>query len=139
MLIGRRTYIYFGCNCLRLYSSGSTIEGSYVPHSRDSGQSFGRIRHIPLPSTNALVSRIRVTNLGTFAICPASAGLPFDGAREPKSIIRQNVNLAKLPLNLLYTLGAARVGIAVPPARYGRPTIFIWHDRNGNWRCAFVK
>ena len=46
------------------------------------------------------------------------------------SILRQNVNLAKFLLNLLYTLGAARVVIAVVPARYSGPATFIWHDRN---------
>jgi hypothetical protein len=46
------------------------------------------------------------------------------------SILRQNVNLAKFPLNLLYMLGAARVVIAVVPARYSGPATFIWHDRN---------
>ena len=35
-----------------------------------------------------------------------------------RSILRQNVNLAKLPLDLLYTLGAERVRMTVPPARY---------------------
>ena len=60
-------------------------------------------------------------------------------ARPPGLILGQNVKLAKLALNLLDTFDAARVGHAVPPACYGRPTIFIWHDGNGNWRCAFIK
>jgi hypothetical protein len=47
-------------------------------------------------------------------------------------ILGQNVKLAKLPLNVLYTLGAERVGITVPPALYGTPAIVTGHDRNGN-------
>jgi hypothetical protein len=60
------------------------------------------------------------------------------GAHEAV-VARQNVNLAKFPLNLLYTLGAARIVIAVVPARYSGPAIFSWHDRNGNCGCAVAK
>jgi hypothetical protein len=51
-----------------------------------------------------------------------------------RSILRQNVNLAKLPLDLLYTLGAERVCMIAPPARYRAPAILTWYDRNGNCR-----
>jgi hypothetical protein len=49
-------------------------------------------------------------------------------------VLRQNVNLAKLPLDLLYTFGAERVRMTVPPARYRAPAILTWYDRNGNCR-----
>ena len=42
----------------------------------------------------------------------------------------KNVKRAKLPLNLLYTLGAARVVIAFVPAFYSGPSDFSCHDRN---------
>jgi hypothetical protein len=52
------------------------------------------------------------------------------------SILRQNVNLAKLLLNPLDALGAERVRTTVLPARYGPPAVFSRYDRNGNGRCA---
>ena len=38
--------------------------------------------------------------------------------------------LAKLPLNLLNTVGTPGVGIAVVPARYSGPGIIIWDHPN---------
>jgi hypothetical protein len=55
------------------------------------------------------------------------------------SILRQNVNLAKLFLNLLDTLGAERVRMTVLPACYVPPSVFTRYDRNGNGRCAVAK
>jgi hypothetical protein len=60
-------------------------------------------------------------------------------ARNPGSILRQNVNLAKLFLNLLDALGAERVRMTVLPARYGPPAVFTRYDRNGNPRSTIVK
>jgi hypothetical protein len=57
----------------------------------------------------------------------------------PGSILRQNVNLAELFLNLLDTLGAERVRMTVIPARYGPPAILAGYDRNGKGRRAVAK
>src|SRR5258706_14623714 len=52
------------------------------------------------------------------------------GARQPKSILGQNVNLAKLFLDLLDPSVAAGMLTSSPCADYGRPAILAGHDCN---------
>jgi hypothetical protein len=63
----------------------------------------------------------------------------FEAPVTQGSILSQNVNLAELFLNLLYTLGAERVRMTVIPARYGPPAILAGYNRNGKGRRAVAK
>src|ERR1700737_3250398 len=58
---------------------------------------------------------------------------------KPKSILRQNVNLAKLFLYLLDAPVAAGMLTSSPCAHYGRPAILAGHDRNVCTRRALVE
>jgi hypothetical protein len=66
------------------------------------------------------------------------AGAP-GGAGQPESILRQNVNLAKLFLNLLDAALAAGTSTSFPCAHYRRPAILAGHDRNVRAGSALIE
>src|ERR1700737_135772 len=66
-----------------------------------------------------------VADLTTPRLLDAQRWRPEPRLETQGSILRQHVNLAKLSLNLLYALGAARVVIGVVPARFSVPPPFF--------------